>query len=185
MSDRGLYPYYKETAAPTFPGEMPYPEPVGFADPGISDLKANADHSHAPATDSGTIVQERLSSHYGIWGSGILTGSWVLIGSMSLIGLGKRFGGTNLRVQWGGSCFAITTGQIAIAVSPTNSSGDLAQVAQFYFNTTGEHHHFSGIIELPNRGAADYNVTFWMAGNMNMNTDGFDMAYATVSEVWP
>jgi hypothetical protein len=32
---------------PEFLGEMPIPEPIGDSDPGISALKANADHTHA------------------------------------------------------------------------------------------------------------------------------------------
>ena len=38
--------YFTQPEDPTFPGEMPLPEPVGFSDPGMSAQKANADHAH-------------------------------------------------------------------------------------------------------------------------------------------
>jgi hypothetical protein len=44
MSDSSALDIYGKPI--TFQGEMPLPEPVGSSDPGISNLKANADHVH-------------------------------------------------------------------------------------------------------------------------------------------
>ena len=38
--------YFTQPTDPTWPGEMPLPAPIGFADPGVSQLKSNADHTH-------------------------------------------------------------------------------------------------------------------------------------------
>jgi hypothetical protein len=187
---RALYPYYEEGEHPTFPGEMPTPQPVGFNDPGISSLKANADHSHAPATDSGTVVQERMAKvTLASWGGGALSSTWIMLGAVPLILFNKRFGGTNLRFAMGASCWSTNVGgNLSVGVSPTNSSGDIVYVTTFFFNNTGIHEAFTGMAEIANRGAADYNCSWWVqstVGPLAMNSDANDTFWVTVAEVWP
>jgi len=58
--------YFTVPQDPTFPGEMPQPEPVGFSDPGGSALKANADHTH----------EINIGSNQTPWFDWLMTSPW-------------------------------------------------------------------------------------------------------------
>lgn len=188
MSSHELYPYSEIKEEYSFPGEMPVPEPVGFGDPGISSLKANADHSHAPDTSTGTVVQERLVRFTGNWigPSTIALGTWYLLGNIPLMTFAKKFGGTNLRFIYGFSMFNTVGSTVGyIGASPTNSPGDIVVVGVFGLSITNNHAGFTGAVEIPNRGAADYNITWWVQAGGNVTSDAWDMFWGRVAEVWP
>lgn len=185
MSTHDLYPYFEETTAPTFPGEMPVPEPVGSADPGISQLKANADHSHPADTSSGAIVQEKLMRIYGGWGSGAVTATYVPVGNQPGLSIDKKYIGTVLRAHFGCSCWAVVGGPINMAISFNGTNSALSLIGGFYFNDTGKHLSWSGIVDVPNLSSGTFPISFWIGGAMTLNTDVNDLFYGRVMEVWP
>ena len=73
---------------PEFLGEMPVPEPIGDSDPGISALKANADHTHAfllggVSTTWSVLTLSIYSVPYG--GAGFRAPEFTNIGNMVFI----------------------------------------------------------------------------------------------------
>ena len=72
---------------PEFLGEMPVPEPIGDSDPGISALKANADHTHALLLGGiSTTWSTLLLSPFAVpYGSGFRAPEFTSIGNMVFI----------------------------------------------------------------------------------------------------
>lgn len=180
------YPYFTPAKEPTWEGEVPNPEPVGYgADPGLSMAKANADHVHAINTESGTIVSSKGVRYYGGWSGGNISAQWYILGNVPAMSFRKRFGGTNLLFQMGASAFVTGAGWVAIAASPTNVQADLCEAAHFYFNNVSVHQTITGYVEVAGRAAADYNITWWATGNAIMGGDNYDIFWGRVWEVWP
>lgn len=185
MSQSEPYPYYEEPGQYSFPGEMPMPSPVGFADPGISSLKANADHSHDTANDSGTVVQDKLLKVVGGWGAGLLTGTYVPVGNQPGLSINKGYSGTILRASFGCSAWAVALGNMYVGVSFTGTNAAITQVGVFYFNTTGDHRGFTGCHDVINMASGNYPVSYWLAGSVSFSTDSNDSFWGRITEVWP
>lgn len=186
MSDP--YPYFKETDTPVFPGEMPYPEPVGISDPGISSLKANADHSHADNVDSGTIIQEKLISYQGPTLNGNQTGAYQWIANLGVINMTKKYPGTVFLWHYG---YTMTTiggpgSTLYTAVSPSNMVTDLIGVGQFYFNTISQRTTVTGAGSTSGRASGLYTIGVWVAGNnCPVATYADDSWWFIAKEAWP
>lgn len=137
---------------------------------------------------SGVVVHTQDYVTFAGWGVTNSTTYVVIAGTT--FNFVKRYAGTNLMLEFSGSCFVTgTAGQVAVGCAPNNTAGGVILVSQFWFNNVSTHQAMpKGLGVATGLAAGTYPCTWWSKVNnasLTLNTDNNTTFWARVSEVWP
>lgn len=164
--------------------QLDAPDPLA---PGDLATKHYVDSQIANAqSQSGVIVQDRMVTHAG-WGATTST-TYVTWGAGN-VPITKQYAGTNLRVMLGMSGYVSTAGSaMTWGISPTASTSDITQIGVAFYNVASSHQAFTFLMDFTGRPVGSYIVNAYVHSNastVTISSDGNDVGYLRVTEVWP